>query len=224
MPRMPRSLRTLGKRWLPALWLLLAAAPAAAQTPVQKIQLLPADALAHLSWTSLATDPKGDGLHPRLPDAKELSYAFDPKTGTVWFKVSVYDPLPERWFGINVAIDDDGNPDNGMTWWGTNKFKFDHLATAYFNRAEGYWQGIAGVADSDGAGHFRLANISREVKVALDRDQRAILLGIPRSAIGTAQTIRVIATVGSNMVNNDDVPNEGAVTVKLPPATSPPAR
>jgi len=200
-----------------ALSAVVAAAPAAAQTPVQKVQLVAAGTLSSLSWHSLATDPKGDGLHPRLPDAKELSYAIDPKTGMVWFKVSVYEPLPENWFGINVAFDVDGNPDNGMTWLGTNKFKFDRLASAYLMRAEGYWQGIVGVADSEAVGRGQLSNLSRDVKVGLDREQRAILLGVPRSVLGTAPTIRVIATVGSMIVNNDDVPNEGAVTIKLTP-------
>lgn len=43
----------------------------------------------------------------------------------------------------------------------------------------------------------------------------AILLGIPRSAFGTAPAVRVMATVGSMLANNDDVPNEGMVAVKL---------
>ena len=211
----------LGKRLLPALSLLAAAVPAAAQSPVQQIHLLAADKLASLSWHSLASDAKADVLHPRLPDAKELSYAIDSKAGLVWFKVSAYEPLPERWFGINIAIDNDGNPDNGMTWWGTNKFKFDRLASAYLFSAEGYWQGVAGVADSEGAGRTLFNNVSRDIKVALDREQRAILVGIPQSALGTAPTLRAIATVGSMMTNNDDAPNEGAVTVTLTPTPAP---
>lgn len=206
----------LGKHLLAALS-LLAAAPATAQSPVQKVQLLAADTLTSLSWHSLASDPKGDVLHPRLPEAKELSYAIDPKGDLVWFKVSTHEPLPERWFGINVAIDNDGNPDNGLTWWGTNKFKLDRLASAYLFSAEGYWQGVAGIADSEAVGRTVFNNLSRDVKVALDREQRAILLGIPRSALGTSPTFRAIATVGSMMVNNDDVPNENAVTVNLTP-------
>jgi hypothetical protein len=200
---------------------LAAAAPAAAQSAVQKVQLLPAGSLAHLRWSSLATDPQGDGLHPRLPDAKELSYAIDAKTGRVWFKVNVYEPLPEGWFGFNVAIRDsqlDGNADHGMTWWGTNKFKFDRLASAYLYRAEGYWQGVAGVADSEGAGRGVLNNLNRDVQVALDRDQRAIFMGVPRSALGSGRTLQIIATVGSMLVNNDDLPNEGAITLNLPAA------
>ena len=197
--------------------LLAAAATAAAQTPVQKLQLVPADALASLSWQSLATDPKGDGLRPRLPDAQELLYAIDGKADMVWFKVRVHEPLPERWFGINVAVDTDGEPGNGMTWWGTNKTKFDRLGSAYLFKAEGYWQGSAGVTDSDAAARMRLSSVTPDVRVALDRERPAIMLGIPRSALGTAPSVRVIATVGSMLVNNDDVPNEGTVAARLTP-------
>lgn len=206
-----------GKPLLTALALLVAASQATAQTPVQKVQLVAADTLKALAWHSLATDPQGDVLHPRLPDAKELSYAIDTKAEMVWFKVSSYEPLPERFFGINVAIDNDGNSDNGLTWWGTNKFKLDRLASSYLFSAEGFWQGVAGVTDGDSAGRFLLSAITRDARAAVDREQKTIFLGVPRSALGTATSIRVIATVGSMMVNNDDVPNEGAVTVKLTP-------
>jgi hypothetical protein len=195
----------------------LVAMSAAAQSPMHKVRLVPADALASLSWTSLASDPKDDVLQPRLPDAKELSCAIDQNADLIWFKVSVHEPLPERWFGINVAVDIDDKPENGMTWWGTNKVKFDRLASAYLSRTEDDWQGYAGVADSESVGRGDLSNLTREVKVALDREHRAILLGIPRSTLGTAPTVRVIATVGSMIANNDDVPNEGMITVKLKP-------
>jgi hypothetical protein len=207
-----------GKRLLAALALLAAAVPAAAQSPAQKVQLVAPGALPSLTWRSVASDPPGDVLHPRLPDARDLAYAIDPAAGMVWFKVSTYQPLPERWFGVNVAIDIDGNLDNGMTWWGTNKFKFDRLASAYLFMAEGYWQGVAGVADSEAAGRGVLNNLNRDVKVALDREQRAIYLGIPRSVLGGATTLRAIATVGSMITNNDDVPNQGYVTIPLKPA------
>lgn len=202
---------------LAALTLLAVALPAAAQTPVQRLQLVSLDSLKALTWQSLANDAQGDVLHPRLPDAKDLSYALDAKAGLVWFKVSSHVPLPERFFGINVAIESDGNADNGLPWWGTNKIKLDRLASAYLFDTGKDWQGTAGVSDSEGAGRFLFSTLSREVKVALDRERQAILLGVPRASLGTATSVRVIATVGSMMANNDDVPNEGLVTVKLTP-------
>jgi len=196
---------------------LVAAASAAAQTPTRKVQLVPADSVASLTWTTLASDPKGDGLQARLPDARELSYAIEANSDRVWFKVAVYEPLPEQWFGISIAIDSDDVPDNGMAWWGSNKAKFDRLATAFLFKAEGYWQGYAGVGDSDSIGRGNMTNVTADVKVALDREHRSILLGIPRASLGPAATIRVLATVGSMLANNDDIPNEGMVTVRLKP-------
>jgi hypothetical protein len=196
---------------------LLVAVTAAAQNPMHKVQLLPPDALASFSWKSLAADPKGDGIQQRLPDAGELFYAIDLKTDLIWFKVHVYESLPERWFGINIAIDNDDAPDNGMAWWGTNKSRFDRLASAYLFRAEDDWQGYVGVADSESIGRGNISNVTRGVKVAVDREHRAISLGIPRSALGTAPTVRIVATVGSMLINNDDVPNDGMIIVKLNP-------
>ncbi len=196
---------------------LFVASSAAAQSPVRKVPLLPVESLASLSWQPLSSDAKGDGLRPRLPDAKDFAYAIDPKTNLVWFKVSVHEPLPERWFGINIAIDSDAQADNGLTWWGTNKFKLDRLASAYLYTGDGYWQGIAGVSDSEAAGKMLFTSVSENVRVAVDRAQNALLVGVPRADLGTAPTIRVIATVGSMMVNNDDIPNEGSATVKLTP-------
>lgn len=194
----------------------LGASPAGwAQSVVQKVHLVEPGKLANLSWNSLTSEGQGDGIYRQLPDAKELTYALAPKGDLVWFKVRVYEPLPDRWLGINVAVDNDGNPDNGMSWWGTNKFKFDRLVSAYLNRADGYWQGVVGVGDSDSVDRGAFNNLSRDVRVAVDRTNREILIGLPRKALGGTGTFRVIATVGSSFSNNDDLPNEGAVSFSL---------
>jgi hypothetical protein len=199
---------------LAAAW-LLCALPVEAQTPMRKVQLMSGDSVASLSWTSLASDPNGDGLQARLPDAKELLYAIDSKADLLWFKVITWDSVPEDWFGISVAFDSDDKPDNGMTWWGTNKNKFDRIACAFLFKADDHWQGYAGVGDSESIGRGNMTNLTTDVKVAVDRGHRALFVGVPRSTLGSAPTVRALATVGSMVANNDDVPNEGMVTVKL---------
>jgi Complex I intermediate-associated protein 30 (CIA30) len=52
-------------------------------------------------------------------------------------------------------------------------------------------------------------------RIELDRERCSIFLGIPHSALGEASTVRVIATVGSMLANNDDVPNQEMVVVKV---------
>jgi hypothetical protein len=195
----------------------IVAASAAAQTPMRRVHPVAAESIASLSWTSLASDPKGDGLQPRLPDAKELLYAIDAKDDLLWFRVNVWESLPERWFGISVAVDSDAAADNGMTWWGTNKAKFDRLALAFLFKADDDWQGYLGAGESDSIGRGNMTNLTTSVKVSIDRDGRAIFLGVPRTVFGTVPAVRVLATVGSMLANNDDVPNEGMVMVRLKP-------
>lgn len=185
-----------------------------AQPPMLRIGAVPIDSLKTLAWVSLAADPAGDTLQQRLPDAKELSYAIDPASGVLWFRMQLHAPAPERWFGINVAFDDDEIPDNGIAWWGSNPAKFDRLASAYLFKAHDDWQGYFGVADSASVARD-LGSQTRAIKVAVDPQARAILLGVPRSALGAKQTVRVMATVGSMVANNDDVPNEGMISIRL---------
>src|SRR5581483_6065865 len=184
----------------------MSSTPALAQAVMRKVRLVAPDSTASLSWTSVATDPQGDGLQKRLPDAKDLSYAIDSPNDRVWFRIVAYTPLPERWFGMSVAIDDDGNPDNGMAWWGTNKIKFDRLVSAFLFEGDGYWQGYAGVSDSAAVARGNMNSISSDVTVSVDRARNAVLLGVPRAALGPAAAIRVVGTIGSMLANNDDVP------------------
>src|SRR5262249_5043414 len=159
----------------------------------------------------------GDVLQARLPDAKELWYGVDLATGIVWFKVVLYGSVPERWFGISVAIDSDGDRENGMTWWGQNKVKFDRLASAFVFQTDDGWQGYGGVGDAASITGGDMTNLTRDVKLAFDRSHQTAFLGVPRSSLGDRESIRVVATVGSMIANNDDIPNEGMVVVTLPP-------
>jgi hypothetical protein len=73
------------------------------------------------------------------------------------------------------------------------------------------------VGDSESIGRGNMTNLTSEVTVSIDREHRSLFLGVPRSAFASAATARVVATVGSMLANNDDVPNEGMVAVKLRP-------
>jgi hypothetical protein len=185
------------------------------------MKLAPVDprSLDRLSFATLGRDERGDAVRPRLPDARELQLAVDPADARVWFRFVLQGPIPDGWFGLNVALDVDGNRDNGGAWWGQNKtFHFDRLITAYVNRGAGYWQGLAGVADAAQIAAFSVHGLSADVRVAADPARRALLVGVPRSALGLAPTgrVRLIATVGSNFVFNDDVPASGALEIVIP--------
>jgi hypothetical protein len=191
------------------------AAPIAAGGPPRVVRLRVSPAPRNGTWRELARDAAGDGKQKNLPDATALSVLQDGKEGPAWFRIALNAPLPEAWLGVNLALDTDGNPDNGTSWWGTNTaFKFDRLVTAWvFRMGDGY-QGAVGIADARHVAEGEMIEDAAAPLLALDRESSAILLGVPRAALGSGRgKIRVVAAVGSALAHNDDAPDTGAAAV-----------
>jgi hypothetical protein len=185
-------------------------------------QPLDAAAFAALPWKSLSVDAAGDGARPALPDATELAWTRG-RDDTIWFRVALDSAPPEGWFGINVALDVDRDPANGMPWWGSNSaFRFDRLITAYLTMGSGEWQGALGVADHEAVARGEVASVTGRVQAAIDRRGNALLVGVPASVLPSDRPVRLIATVGSSMINNDDLPNEGAAVASFGAVKRPP--
>lgn len=177
----------------------------------------PASELPKGPWMELARDSPADGKQKRLPDATSLAVCFDDAHERVWFRIGLAGPVPSRWLGVNLALDIDGDPTNGMAWWGTNQaFRFDRLVTVYgFATPSGY-EGMIGIADAAEVQAGNLQGSSGErVQIVLDHAKPAFVVGIPRRALGAAATapVRVVAAVGSAMQHNDDVPDTGAAVL-----------
>lgn len=168
-------------------------------------------------WKELAQDPTGDGKQKRLPDATALAMYADEPHDRIWFRIPLSGPVPARWMGVNLALDVDGDPDNGMAWWGTNTaFHFDRLVTVYGSAIESGYEGMIGIADAAGVQAGDMGSGQGDtVRFLVDRTSPAVIVGIPLSALGTSGKgpVRVVAAVGSAFQHNDDVPNEGAATV-----------
>ncbi len=185
------------------------------QAPTRKTVLRDGRDLAGLVWQPLQEDPAGDGAAERLPDALAFHWALGPD-GLVWFRFDLATAPPASHLGINLALEVDGDPANGMAWWGANKaFHFDHLVTAYLVRGDGYWQGWLGVAGAEAATRGVFDEGRYELAVAVDRAAPAFLLGVPREAL-PAGPCRLLGAVGSAFMFNDDVPSEGAAVLGLP--------
>lgn len=75
---------------------------------------------------------------------------------------------------------------------------------------------MLGVADAEAVGRMVMDDVSRDVRVAVDRDGRALLVGVPAAALAGGRATRLIATVGSPMTWNDDLPDSGAAEADLP--------
>jgi hypothetical protein len=172
--------------------------------------------LPSCEWKELATDAAHDGKQERLPDATSVAACGDPGHSRAWFRITLAGATPARWLGVNLALDVDGDPANGMAWWGANKaFHFDRLVTVYGSAVGSGYEGMIGVADAPDvqAGNLNGSHPDA-VTLILDRARSAIVIGIPASALGTGPgPVRLVAAVGSAFQHNDDVPDEGAAAL-----------
>ena len=185
--------------------------------PVSIVPFVPLASVPKDGWVELATDPAGDGKMPSLPDATRLETIPASPDGLLWVRVTLGGSPHDRWLGMNLALDVDGDPANGMAWWGANNtFKFDEVVTVWcFHVAEGC-QGYIGLAGADQAasGTF-IDGVGRRLRFAIDKDRRAYILGVPRDALHLERDdFRLVAAVGSALLFNDDVSGHGAATLR----------
>jgi hypothetical protein len=173
------------------------------------------EAIPVTGWIDLFVDPERDGKMPALPDATRLeAMASGP---VLWLRVTLRERPHDRWMGMNVALDMDGDPGNGMAWWGTNTaFRFDRLVTVWCFHVAAGCQGYIGLADAAqvGAGTF-VAGGGDRLQFAIDRDRPAFVVGIPRDLLArNPSEIRLVAAVGSALLYADDVPGQGAASIR----------
>jgi hypothetical protein len=196
-----------------------ASAPTAMDGPTMTAREPYADRslIAGASWREIATDPKGDGVKPGLPDALALSTWRDEAHGRLWVRLQLAGPPPAEGIGFNLALDIDGDQSNGSSWWGSNKaFHFDRLVTAFVFDTGADWQGTFGIADARqvDAGDLMTGGFERPL-VILDRAANAVAVGFPKAALGTGPApVRAVAATGSAMIFNDDVPASGSLRIE----------
>ena len=166
-------------------------------------------AFPRTGWKPIVSDEDGDGRSKGMPDLRGVAWRAD--GDRVWFLFSLAAaPDPSR-IGMNLALDLDGDPDNGPSWWAGNRgFRYDRLVTVWVARGtDGKYRGSVGVADAADivAGRFATSPAGT-VSFAVDGANEALLVGVKRSAL--ADHMRVVATVGSNTSWNDVAPGEGS--------------
>ena len=168
-------------------------------------------------WIDLGPDPARDGKMPSLPDATRLEAIPSAADDMLWVRVTLREPPHDRWIGMNLALDVDGDPENGFAWWGANNsFKFDRLVTVWCFRVADGCQGYIGLADAGQvASGVLVAGGGEKLRFAIDRDRRAFVVGVPRDALRLeGKEIRLVAAVGSALLYADDVPGQGAATIR----------
>jgi complex I intermediate-associated protein 30 (CIA30) len=179
---------------------------------ISNVPFTPLASIPSSGWVELAVDPAGDGKKPSLPDATRLEAIPESPDGILWVRVTLREPPHDRWMGMNLALDLDGDPTDGTAWWGANgAFKFDQLVTVWCFHAGKGCEGYIGVSDAGQIASGNYAAAGGNLKVAIDRERRAFVVGVPRSSLRLGKgDIRLVAAVGSALLYNDDVPGQGA--------------
>ncbi len=155
-----------------------------------------------LAWQPFLTDAAGDGKTPSLPDMIAVDRAEN--GDRLWYRVTFRERLP-RSFGVNIVINRSGDPASGMRWWGSGStFRFDRLVTAWISRDGDRYFGRVGVTDDDGARGARLAKIPADILLAMASDDRSLMIGVSRTALGLTDNSAIIVAGGSHLVWNDD--------------------
>jgi len=167
------------------------------------------------AWRQLARDPSGDGKRPSLPDAIGVSVSTGSADGRIWFRIGLRDAPSASSLGLNLALDVDGDAANGTPWWGVNTaFRFDRLVSVWLFKAGSGYQGVAGTADAAAVAQGDFMAGGQDLRVAVDHESPAFLVGVPRSVLGAgAGMVRFVAAVGSALAHNDDVPDAGAIAL-----------
>jgi len=194
-------------------------APVASGDPgsIAVVPFIPVASLPATGWVQLADDPAGDGKVPSLPDVRRLEAIPASPDGLLWLRMTLEDKPHDRWLGLNVVLDVDGDPENGQPWWGANSaFKFDRLVTVWCIRVPQGCQGFIGVADAAEAAAGKMSSGGPQgLRFAIDQEHQAFVVGIPRAELGLGKSgARLVAAVGSALLYNDDVPGQGAAIVR----------
>jgi hypothetical protein len=191
--------------------------PSGPPTGLAVVPFAALDSIPKTGWRDLGADPERDGVSPVLPDAIRFEAIPVANGDMLWSRISLRETPHDRWMGVNLAFDVDGDPANGFAWWGANKaFKFDRIVTVWCFRVADGCQGYIGVADGAQAtaGQFVAGGAAR-LRVAIDRERRAFVVGVPRDLLGIgAADVRLLGAVGSAIIYADDVPNQGAAVLR----------
>ncbi len=165
-------------------------------------------------WTPFVSDEEGDGKSKNLPDLRGVAWRYE--GDRVWFLFGLAAaPDPSR-IGMNLALDLDGDPGNGGSWWAGNKgFRYDRVVTVWVARgADGRYRGSTGVADAADIVRGRFTTSPPgTVMFAVDSGNQALLIGVKRDVL--QRSMRVVATVGTNTDWNDVAPAEGSARLDL---------
>lgn len=159
----------------------------------------PALLLNNSNWAKIVTDSRGDGDIPNWSDAKSLSQL--QYNDTLWFKYELHNNIDINEPMVSLALDIDGNPNNGTSWYGTTpNFNYDIIIAAGYVREGIKYKGYNFIDKKVGF-----------CKLYYALETNSFLLGIPILHIKEFEGSRFVASAGNKGLWNDDFDN-GTIT------------
>ena len=151
------------------------------------------DLVENANWSEISSDESNDGDIPNWSDVKTLSTLL--YQDTLWVKYELYNNIDINEPMVSLALDIDGDPNNGKDWYGTTSdFNYDIIITAGYTRVGEHYKGYNFAGDIGGQSvlsyHFAT---------------NCYFLGIPNDIIKEYEDSRFVASVGNKGLWNDDV-------------------
>lgn len=172
------------------------------------------------NWTLLASEDKPDAANTANADAKRVSYDFNTSSDMLWFKIELEKTIDHTNIGFNLVIDGDLDQSTGSSWWGNSNgsFIYDRLGTLFVRETNGgKYAGTIGVSDDE---YLLNSDFTHEAvnsfRLALDEKNNIWYIGVPLVDIDEDGQFDFSIAVGSSSSWNDDIPNGGSMTLKLP--------
>ncbi|MBL4716162.1 MAG: hypothetical protein COC01_05080 [Bacteroidetes bacterium] len=178
------------------------------------------------TWTLLATDAENDVFDVNLLDGKALYYNYDGQTDSLHFRVEVFDSIKTTNFGFTIVFFIQDTSLNQSKYWCQNtSFTFNKFIISWMEDKD---NGMIGMGDAKGytdlmnTSNFDLITNLKDDNAVLSflSDSNSYILSVARKDVLPVLTdsFKVIATVGSNMSCNDDIPGTdfGSATLQYP--------
>lgn len=170
---------------------------------------------ANAQWTTITSDPSGDGSDPTRLDGTSLEFRYTLADDSLHFRLGVaaISNAQAGNFGVNVMVNLTGG--SKFNFWGTsNMNSWSKLITAWVTGPP--YVGTIGIANAQGVNSQSYTNLSsNNISIVMDRAANTITIGMKRTDLITNAdmggnqtiTVRAAAAVGASTAWNDDIYN-----------------
>jgi hypothetical protein len=164
-------------------------------------------------FTTITSDPSGDGSNSAYLDGTLLEYSYDAPSDSVFFRItnSVITPLQSLNLGFNIMVNYPGGGSTFNFWGSDNANPYHKLVTGWVTgMAPSNYSGTIGISDAAGVSNSNYTSLfSNNLDIVVNGVSKTITIGMKRSDLipdeAMGQPIVTAAAVGTSTGWNDDL-------------------